>query len=102
VLLFIVFWILFNKDFLLRQKLGSIVCLSCFVSLPYLHFSHLESRRDQFLAPMGLGPTCHPKWHAIYLGLGYLDNAYGIEYSDTCAYNTFVSADVPFCSDAYE
>lgn len=82
VLLFIFTWIFCNQN--LKKKFFCLAVILLFFFLPYLHFGYVEAKRDAFLqAPKER--LCHPKWHTIYLGLGYLKNPYGIEFNDRIA-----------------
>ncbi len=101
VLLFIITWILCNKS--LKEKLYCLSALFICTSIPYFHFRHLESERDAFLKEPNQ-QLCHPKWHNIYIGLGYLKNPYGIQYSDRIADEKARSIDpeVKNCSPEYE
>lgn len=103
VLLFLVSWILLNKDLLKVSKAYCLSILILFSLLPYAHFKFLENKRDQFLNK-NIESVSHPKWHSIYIGLGYLENKYGIQYDDSCAAAKAFSIKpkvVP-CSDEYE
>lgn len=106
VLLFLLTWIGVHRDLSKRAKGTSLLTLLAFVAIPYLHFHALEAKRDQFLSQKGVAPASisHPKWHSIYIGLGYLKNPYGIQYSDCFASEKVRSMDpkVPYCSPEYE
>jgi len=68
----------------------------------------LEARRDAFLtdANGGRPPVvlAHPLWHSIYIGLGYVENDYGIEYNDTIAAEKAaeLAPDAAYVSPEYE
>jgi hypothetical protein len=50
--------------------------------------------RDHALTGQAVAPPVHPTvWHTIYIGLGYLDNPYGIRYEDSVAYSHAQAAD---------
>ena len=110
VFLFILAWIFLNRDLSKKAKFSAMLILSLFVSIPYIHFHILESRRDRFIArsnqthPSGSLCISHPKWHSIYIGFGYLANPYGIQYIDSCAEEKAKSIcpDVVYCSSEYE
>lgn len=108
VLLFLIAWILLNNAL---KKGGKTVCcliLAIFTLIPSGHFKYLENNRDRFLTT--LNPShpyrsiSHPKWHAIYLGLGYFENNYGIEWKDINALNKVMSInpDSGYYTDEYE
>jgi hypothetical protein len=48
--------------------------------------------------------TGHVLWHALYVGLGYEENRYGIRYSDASGleYVQTISREIPLASKAYE
>jgi len=107
-LIFIALWLACNKELLRKEKLASLFILVLFVLIPYQHFRILEFNRDQFLKQVNSKWNAtrgvHPKWHSIYIGLGYLDNKYEIKYNDSVAYHKAVSInpDVVYCSREYE
>jgi hypothetical protein len=86
-LLFILSWVLVSKTVSTKQKLFSSLLLLVFTSLPFIHFNTLETKRDEFLSNINSNhrhvSISHTFWHPIYLGLGYLLNNYGIEWSDS-------------------
>jgi hypothetical protein len=57
--------------------------------VPLTYFNVLLDRRDAWLAARQPGYVQplkhHPKWHSIYIGLGYLPNDLGIRYRDDIA-----------------
>lgn len=70
-------------------------------------FSSLITKRNNFLEQQGIVYSSHPQshvfWHTTYIGLGFLQNSLGVEYTDTCA---AVRAqkdkpDVVYCSFEY-
>jgi len=106
VLLFLMFWLALRQNLLKKEK---IICFSVLIIcslIPYLHFNHLERNRDEFLIkyrPSYRKVESFPIWHLIYNGLGYLDNKYGLEYSDSNGMNAVKAVDpkVAYCSDKY-
>jgi hypothetical protein len=107
-LLFVLGWLILNREIGSKEKILSLLALLLFTALPYLHFKTLEQNRDAFLLkanPSYCPPsTIHPRWHSIYIGFGYLKNPYGIEYSDTISHQKALSIDpnVVYCSEEYE
>ncbi len=108
VLLFLFLWLILNPNLQWNKKAFyfSVLVLSCL--LPYLHFHHLEQQRDRYLSKISPAyeslRVTHPKWHSIYLGLGYFPNRHGIEWSDRCAWEKALSINpnVKNCSPEYE
>ena len=107
-LLFIMTWILLSQEASILKKAKAILLLIAFTLIPYVHFSHLETRRDQFLKVNNSEYTSisvvHPKWHNIYIGLSYLDNNYGIVWDDMCSSRkvSSIKPDAKYCSKEYE
>lgn len=108
MLLFLISWLILNKHLLNKEKLFILSLLVAFISFPYAHFKILEVNRDRYLSkidPLYKGiSVVHPKWHNIYIGFGYLENKYGIKYSDTVSYEKVMSINpkVGYCSPEYE
>ncbi len=108
VFLFLVSWLLLNKELTKTDKLISLITLTVFIGIPYGHFKFLETNRDAFLTkidplyqPISIA---HPKWHSIYIGFGFLDNKYGIKYSDIISQEKAMSINpkAAYCSPEYE
>ena len=107
VLLFLIIWTILNQNILKFQKIFSILALVLFILLPNIHFHIMENKRDQFLTTTNYSfeyISSHPKWHSLYIGLGYIKNKYGIEYDDLNAYKKTLSINpnVKYCSREYE
>ena len=107
-LLFLFFWILLNRNFSSLNKVVSTSILFIAMSFPFLHFYTLEMNRDHYIAlnieghqPVNI---VHPKWHSIYIGLGYVKNKYGLEYNDSVATDKIKSIDpnIGYCTNEYE
>ncbi len=85
-----------------------VATLAAGMALPWLGMLRAEHRRDEYLAraiPGYVAPmSVHPLWHNVYLGLGYLDNVYGLHYSDALAFGRVaeVSPGTPICTPAYD
>lgn len=104
-LLFILTWLLLSHR---KNKLLLCSVLLLFSILPILNFKYLELKRNEFLAQKNptypIDSNGHPIWHSIYLGLSYLQNPYGIEWSDTVALEKAktINPKIISCSDEYE
>jgi hypothetical protein len=89
-LIFIGLLLLFGISASRARKLILFLCLLSGVLLPKVFFSRLAAERDAFLisqCPEYAGlPRQHPLWHAVYMGLGYLQNDYGLRWDDGVTY----------------
>jgi hypothetical protein len=71
------------------QRAGVLALIVAGFLVPLTYFHTLLDRRDAWLAERQPGYVQplkqHPKWHSIYIGLGYLPNDLGIVYRDDVA-----------------
>jgi hypothetical protein len=59
-----------------------------YISINTFIFPAIRAHRDHWLDPTALRGgriSTHPLWHALYVGLGYLPNAYGLYFEDSVA-----------------
>ncbi len=72
-----------------RERLVFALALTlAYLSIAPLAVNGLIAARDRAFANPALSegtPTTHPLWHPAYLGLGWLDNPYGIRWNDAIA-----------------
>jgi hypothetical protein len=108
IFLFLFFWLFLNQNLNAKKKGICLLTSLIFTLIPYLHFNYLEQQRDAFLQsnypnyiPIS---ASHPKWHAIFLGLSYIPNSYGINWEDETAFKKAqsIDKDVVYCSEKYE
>jgi len=89
-LLFSCLLIFFQVSARTTRKLILFLCLLGGMVVPKLFFAREVARRDAFLSTQcpGYGTLSaqHPMWHVVFLGFGYLQNDYGISWSDGAAY----------------
>lgn len=102
-----------SRSFTLRQKAALAVAFAVPWFVPKIAFSAVQNARDEYLIAER-GWTAeeldgidyrHPFWHSVYIGLGFLPNAHGIEYNDMNAYHRaqeLVGDDVVYMGEAYE
>lgn len=89
-LLFFMLIILFFyfKD-TLKKKVFIVMLLAISMLIPHLYFEHLITSRDQYVKSIDKSyqetPIKHQAWDNIYIGLGYIPNAYVKEYMDDIA-----------------
>ncbi|MBI4532289.1 MAG: hypothetical protein HY709_12300, partial [Candidatus Latescibacteria bacterium] len=91
-----------------REKLILAAALGAGVLVPIVYFQTLLDRRDAYL--MSHYPEHrqvlrhHVFWHSVYIGLGFLNNTYGIQYLDEVAIEKVrsISPDVVYLSQEYE
>lgn len=87
VLVFIGIYILGNILITRRHKVYVLLCVALGYGAVYEHFFYKLQQRNLFLKKQRCQvPQTHAHlfWHNIYAGFGYLQNPYGIEWSDTC------------------
>jgi len=88
VFVFIAVYFLGAPFLKLRMKLVALCVLAGGYMIPRLHFLYEVYKRDTFLIEHGY-PVPHTQshlfWHNIYAGFGFVQNDYGIEWTDTCA-----------------
>ena len=72
-----------------KQKMALVIVLTVGVLIPTTYMSTVLNKRDAFLikneAMVDGNLRQHALWHNVYLGFGYLNNKYGIEYNDNIA-----------------
>lgn len=107
-LIFIIISIILTKKFSKKHilALGSTLIVGLFIVLVGFK-SLVVEKTDDYLSVRGYVNNTldqHLFWHSIYLSLGYLNNPYGIEPSDTNAVQKALSINpvVPYASPAYE
>ena len=107
LILFLLLLLAFREVSTLRKAAGIALLLACFL-IPLWHASLIGKQRDTFLTQATQGAyqaiPDHSLWHPVYIGLGYVDNPYGIVYKDHVAYEKAESVDpqVKHFSKEYE
>ena len=94
LLFFIGIYLMINwKSTGIKTIIFSFLIIFCGMFVEKLHFSELKNDRKEFLLQ-------HPNkyqiktneqhvfWHPLYLGLGFLENKYGIKWKDNYGYNS--------------
>ena len=91
VLLFLLFFIFLtqrtNKKFLMYTY----VVLAVGFLISSLFITSVKRERDEYLNSINAAKAenfvkGHTLWHSVYLGLGFLNNTYKIEYNDNCGF----------------
>jgi hypothetical protein len=91
-----------------QRKFLLLLCLVAGVLFPKLLFWRALAQRDAYLATRCPGYTSlsgqHVFWHSAYIGLGYLQNDYGIRWNDGVSYDKVqsIAPGTPFGSAEYE
>lgn len=99
--------LLARGNFTLRY-LAKLAPLFLSIGFTFLFFSYLEASRDNILRSYDPGHVSrglsHPFWHSIYVGLGAIDNPYGISWHDQVAVDKAISVreNVRPLSEEYE
>ena len=95
ILIFVVIWL--SRTIPLRVKAMSSAAMIVCMILPAIFFNTLIAERDAYLSDAIPGyvhaPTTHTFWHQAYISMGYIDNEYGIEYSDWSAHSRALEID---------
>lgn len=92
-----------GRDWVVRGVVtGALVVSYLSVSLAFVAVRAYRDSRVQLTGTSQL--TSHPFWHPAYLGLGYLPNRYGLEWSDQVAIDAVdrVHPGTTYLSGAYE
>jgi hypothetical protein len=64
----------------------ALTCVFAYLTVYPVGFEIVRDARDRAVGDPGLGeryPARHPFWHNAYIGLGYLENRYGIRWEDS-------------------
>jgi hypothetical protein len=89
-LLFACGMVIFQLTAETKRKLLFLLCLGIGLLGPKVLFTRAVAERDAFLRAQCPGYTAlaarHLVWHAAYLGLGFLQNDYGISWNDALSY----------------
>lgn len=110
IILFTLILIVTCKNLNLKAKTLLTSSLMLGFLLPVLYFNYLFWESSNYLkihnphGNLAELASSHPKWHSIYLGLGYVSNPYGITSSDTTSKNKAESVEknVAYLSKRYE
>lgn len=77
------------RDVPWKRRFASLALVATGLLVVAVSLAAVEARRDAYLetvprdpAPAAVG---HPFWHTVYIGLGYVPNAYGLAYDDRIA-----------------
>jgi len=108
VLIFLIIMLMLYLKRGWREKLGLVALLLVGFSVSAIYFNALLSHRETYLVlnQPNYKPVVgsHPFWHSVYLGFGFLNNDYGIKYSDSFAFNKVrsISPKTIYLSQEYE
>lgn len=91
----------------IKNKLLLFTFLAAGMLIPVIQMNYHIYKSAQFLKIKKVESKvsyAHPFWHAIYSGIGYIDNYLEIKYRDECARAAAekIHPDVEFCSKEYE
>lgn len=107
VLLFILVWLILNKQLLFKHKCFCLVILCFSALIPSLKINSILRQRDSFISANEeksvRRPEKFPFWHLVYIGLGYFENNRGLKYSDSHGKNFVSSKDakIEYLSEEY-
>lgn len=91
VVIFMLFILIAEKNYLLKKKLLLLSCLGIGILCPFLYFKNIITTYEQYasknLTSFTEFPTVHPFWHNVYLGFGFLnfENTTKIQMNDEYA-----------------
>lgn len=89
VLIFMIISMLGCLNYNLKKRIALVLVLIVGILLPVLFFNSKLSERDDYLAKhTGMcdqSPRQHIFWHSAYIGLGFLNNDFGLKYKDEVA-----------------
>lgn len=79
------------------KKITLIGCLFLGLLLPVMYFRTIFqcyiSYAQQHLPGEKIGESQHPLWHPLYLGFGFLNNPFGIQFDDSVAHKKVMTVD---------
>jgi hypothetical protein len=107
IILFVIIVLVFSKSVKIKKLIFLGILLSGFL-IPQIIFKSIIRSRDTFLTQVNAGASyernVHAFWHSIYIGLGYLKNGYGLNYSDQVAYDKAaeVNPNIKILTNEYE
>jgi len=89
-LLFLVLWITLDQALKKKERALYLCLLFVFSCIPHAQEKSLSNQRDVFLgqhqASSDFKAIPFPTWHLFYIGLGFLENDYGIERTDSSGF----------------
>ncbi len=105
VLLFVVVSSLFYFRVPWKKKFFLIFLVLLGLMIPVVHFSYLFYQRQAYFgADYVTHVDSHPFWHNIYIGLGFLNNRFGIRWNDGVAIEKMkqIEPDAVYPTQEYE
>lgn len=108
VLLFLFVFTIIEYRYNRKMILFLLVFLFIGILLGNTKINSLKHERDSFLTNAGIRTENfidgHVFWHSVYLGFGFLNNNYGIQYNDDFAYSLAkrIKPDIVLHSEEYE
>lgn len=79
---------LLRRDTWRARLAGLALVAACYAAVSPLGMSAIRSHSYHRAHVQGSVSTAHPLWHSVYLGLGYLPNAWGIRWRDSVGFAT--------------
>jgi hypothetical protein len=96
ILFFSILAITYVKD-TWQKKIALLVCLFLGVAIPAIYFRSTYNAYVRYaqkhLPREKIGESQHPLWHPLYLGFGFLNNPFGIQFDDSVAHKKVMSID---------
>lgn len=108
ILIFMIVIVFFYLQLIWKEKFTLIFLMLVGVLIPIFFFNIIIDNRDAYLSSHHYQSDHlrrnHPFWHSVYIGFGYLNNKYGIQYVDKCGQEMVKSKspDTIYLSPQYE
>lgn len=108
LLIFMGIVIVLYLKFSWREKIILAVALFAGLLVPVIYFGDVLKERNTYLVShrpsYEVARQKHPLWHSVYIGFGFLNNPYGIQYQDEVAIEKVrsISPGVGYLSQEYE
>jgi hypothetical protein len=108
LLIFMIIILLFYLQIGWKQRIILVALTIASTLAPTIYFDQLLNRRDAYLRKNLEAyvhvPRRHVLWHSVYIGLGFLNNEYGIKYRDEVAIEKvrLISHKAAYLSQEYE
>jgi hypothetical protein len=80
-----------------QKKIALVGCLFLGAAIPVIYFKSTYNTYVRYaqkhLPEKKIGESQHPLWHPLYLGFGFLNNPFGIQFDDSVAHKKVMSID---------
>ena len=86
-----------------RRLIGALIVLVAYQSIAFVGLRGIEAARNASVNHAAMPSYRYAVWHSMYIGLGYIQNPYGLRYDDDIALAAAKRADpkVTYLGDGY-